>query len=168
MAERIKAELLTGTYQREMKVAWRDFVEAYMKNVATNNRSNSLKEIRRAFRNVERILKPKLVASVTSERIASFVTKRREERGKKPGSKVSPTTVNCDLRNLKAALNVAHEWGMIDSVPKIRLLKEPKKLPTFVSAEHFAAMYRSAEIANKPREVPYPFADWWRALLVTA
>jgi integrase len=46
--------------------------------------------------------------------------------------------------------------------------KVPKKLATYMTAEHFAAIYGACEQARFPAGLPYPAADWWRALLVTA
>jgi integrase len=49
--------------------------------------------------------------------------------------------------------------------PKFRMLREPVKLATFVSAEHFAAIYEACDAARRPSGRPYPAADYWRALL---
>jgi integrase len=81
---------------------------------------------------------------------------------------ISPATVNKDLRHLKAILNVANEWGYLIAMPKIRMLKEPGRLPRFVTTEHFAALYRAADKAKRPSKQAYPAADWWKALLAMA
>ena len=44
------------------------------------------------------------------------------------------------------------------------MMKEPYKLATFVTPEHFAAMYEAADVARMPKGLPYPTPDWWRAL----
>jgi integrase len=44
--------------------------------------------------------------------------------------------------------------------------KEPGKLPTYVTGDHFAAIYGACDAAKMPKHEPYPAADWWRALLV--
>lgn len=103
--------------------------------------------------------------------IDTFVAKRRPEPGKKPGSVVSPATINKDLRHIKAALRVAHEWGYLPEVPKIRMVKEPQKLPTYVTPEHFDLIYaKGCDLATFPQSTGqhYTPADWWRALIVTA
>ncbi len=84
---------------------------------------------------------------------------------------MSPATVNKDLRHLKAALRVAHEWGYLATVPKFRIVKEPYKLPIYVTPDHFAEIYNKAcDLARLPEHsVPeYTATDWWRALVVTA
>ena len=50
-------------------------------------------------------------------------------------------------------------------MPKIRMLKEPKKLARYVTADHFAALYKACDAARLPKGLPYSAADWWRAML---
>ncbi len=97
--------------------------------------------------------------------IDNFVSKRRTERGLKRGSTVSPATVNKELRHVKATLRIAHDWGYLPNVPKIRMLKEPQKLARYVTADHFAALYKACDAARLPEGLPYSAGDWWRALL---
>jgi integrase len=100
-----------------------------------------------------------------------FIAKRRREPGMKKGSIASPATVNKDLRHIKAALNKAHEWGYLPEVPKIHMVKEPRRLPTYVTPEHFDLIYSKAcDLAKFPKldEQSCSPADWWRALVVTA
>jgi integrase len=98
--------------------------------------------------------------------VDDFIAARRKEPGKKAGSILSPASINHDLRDVKAALRVATEWGYLPRLPKFRMEKEPKKLPTYVTGEHFAAMYGACNHARMPAGLPYPAADWWRAILV--
>lgn len=52
--------------------------------------------------------------------IASYVQHRRAVlRGEKP---ISPASVNRELATLRKALRLAHEWRLINRVPRIRLL----------------------------------------------
>jgi len=44
-------------------------------------------------------------------------------------------------------------------------VREPEKEPIFVTPEHFAAIYKACDVAQVPRNLPYPPADWWRALI---
>ncbi|QDU46592.1 site-specific tyrosine recombinase XerD [Symmachiella dynata] len=168
LAARIREELITGTYQREERKTWDEFRQRYEADIKSRLRPASVRSAKEALSHLERIIKPKQASSVTAERISEFVRVRKTERGKKKKSKVSPATVNGNLRCIKAALRLAHEWGYIKTVPRFRMEKEPKKLPNYVTPEHFALMYQSAGAATKPAEAPYPIADWWRALLITA
>ena len=64
-------------------------------------------------------------------------------------------------------MRVAHDWGLVRQVPKLRFLKQPKKLPTYVPLDHFAAIYAACEAATLPNDIPNTTpADWWRGLLV--
>ena len=170
LRDRIKAELLTETYNRRDRIAWSQFVREYRKIILSANKPGTEREAMTSIRHFTRILSlaDKNMLAITAARIDVFKSKRRKEPGKKPGSTVSPATINKDLRNIKAALGVAVEWGYLDSVPKIRFVKEPKQLPTYVTPEHFVMIYAASDVAKKPFGFPFLPADWWRGLIVTA
>ncbi len=83
---------------------------------------------------------------------------------------VSPTTVNKDLRHLRAVLKKAHRWGYLPQMPDFSdcFLREPGKLPTYIDPDHFAAIYQACVHDRFPSGLPYPAADCWRGLLITA
>lgn len=83
-----------------------------------------------------------------------------------PDSKVSPATVNKELRHIRAVLRIAHEWKYLPEVPKIRMLREPSKLPRYVTPDHFRAIYSACKEARFPKELPFAPEAWWQALLV--
>jgi MFS family permease len=74
---------------------------------------------------------------------------RAAEPGKKKDSLVSPATVNKQLRHFRAVLGVAKDWGYLKERPRFRVVKEPKKLITFVNGEHFAAIFAPCDQARK-------------------
>jgi integrase len=86
----------------------------------------------------------------------------------RPGTLLSPATVNRDLRHVKAALRNAEAWGYLTRVPRFRMEKVFGKVPTYVTPEHFALMYAHADAALRPDALPYPAGQWWRSLLMTA
>jgi integrase len=62
-------------------------------------------------------------------------------------------------------LRLAHDWKYLPEMPKVKMLREPRKLPTFVSPEDFAAVYQACDAATLPERVAGAApADFWRAL----
>ena len=168
---RIQSELDIGVHQPESKKGWADFRQEYEERILANLAPNTVPLVKAALDNFERIVKLRRIEAITTQVIDAFVATRREERGKKAKSLVSPATINKDLRHLKAALRVAHEWGYLTDVPKFRMVKEPYKLPVYVTPEHFTVIYLQAcELARLPAECgpTYTPRDWWQALVVTA
>ena len=53
--------------------------------------------------------------------IESYVQERSKASGKR-GGELAPATINRELATLRRALRLAHEWRVIDRVPRIRLL----------------------------------------------
>lgn len=76
--------------------------------------------------------------------------------------------MNKELRHLRAALRKAHKWGYLPVLPDFTFEREPKKLPTYVTPEQFAAIYAACEAARFPDDQPYTATDWWRGLMVMA
>jgi integrase len=165
---KLEAQLIEGTYRSQAGKTWEDFRREYDQRVlaglAPATRATSLISLD----HFERLIRPKKVFALSAESVARFVAARRQERGRNRGETVSPATVNKDLRHLKAALAVAEEWGYLDRAPKVRMERAGRKLPRYVTGDHFAALYAACEHARKPADVPNVApADWWRALLVT-
>jgi integrase len=53
--------------------------------------------------------------------------------------KLSPSTINCALRTLRHALNLAEEWGKLDRAPKIPLADGERQRDRVVTDAEFAA-----------------------------
>ena len=125
-------------------------------------------EISTALTHFERLVSPGKLASITTRTIDAYATKRRAEPGKKRGDTISPATLNKDLRHIKAALRKAHKWGVLPNMPDFEFHLELERDPIYMTEEDFATIYSGCDAAKKPGGLPYPAADWWRALLVTA
>jgi integrase len=164
---KVEEELMTGTYQMQTRKVWKDFRKEYDERVLAGLAVKTRDQANVALDHFERIIKPIRVFAINTEHIDDFIATRRQDPGKKRGQLLSPFSVNTDLRHLKAALNVAKDWGYLKQLPKFRMEKTPKKLPTYVTGDHFAAMYQACEHARMPRDLLYPVADWWRGLIVT-
>jgi integrase len=167
---KVEAQLLTGTYEATSKQTWAEFRREYEKTVLAGKGAAYRSELAIALNHFERIIKPVKMRSVTDNALARFVAARQTERGAQPESIVSPATINKTLRHLRAVLKKANRWGYLTVLPDFRevFVREPARLPTYMTPEHFAAIYRAADMAKFPRNLPYPAADWWRALLMTA
>ena len=170
IAERFRrkteGELAAGTYQTECRKIWADFRKEYKATIVTQMASGTRRETLSCLSHFERIVKPNKVAAINTNTIDKYVAKRRSEPSKRrKGLLISPATVNKELRHLKSVLGVANEWGYLSPTPRFRMIKEPKKLPTYVTPEHFALIYRACDTARLPMRLPFAPADWWRGLL---
>jgi integrase len=167
----IQSELDIGVHRSKSKKRWDDFVGEYESRLLSNLAMKSKCEAKQSLKNFRRVMKPGYLENIKTQTIDEFVAKRRHEKGRKPKSLVSPATINKDLRHLKAALRVARDWDYISELPKIRMLREPKKIPRFVSVEHFAVIYsKASDLARLPDTCGHSYCpnDWWKALIVTA
>ena len=135
-----RAKYITVTYQAKAKKTWSEFRKEYVTKIVARFDGKSKQAILDTLMVFERVAKPKLVASITTDMVDQFTAKRLEGHGIK-GRTISPATVNKDLRYIRAMMRVAQDWGYVANVPKLRFLKTNTKLPTYVSAKHFAAIY---------------------------
>jgi integrase len=120
-----------------------------------------------------RITKPARMSGIDTKAVDEYVAARRSEKmkGGKPspdGRTPSPATLNRELRYLRLVFRKAVRWKYLRECPEMLFLREPGKPPTYVTPEHFAAIYKAADVAAMPEGQAYSAADWWRALLVTA
>jgi integrase len=163
-----EAALVTGTYEDKGKATWTDFRAKYEAKVLAVKGHRNREETLRALDQFERIVRPGRVRTITSEAVAEFVAKRSVEDGLRAGKRVSPATVNKELRHLRAVLRRARKWKYLPEDVDIEFLKEPERLATYVPPEDFAKLYEACDHARLPRDLPCTPADWWRGLIVTA
>jgi integrase len=163
----LRDQLEHGTYKATSRKSWAEFREEFERRIADGMRPSTRRLAIEAVDVFQKLIKPKRMAAIKTQTIDDFIAERRKENGRHKGDLVSPATVNRQLRHLKAALRIAHEWGYLSAVPKVRMLKESGKLVVYVTPEHFAAIYRKCDVADLPRVQGYTVADWWRGLLVT-
>lgn len=145
---------------------WKEFREEYRLRVLAGKAASSQTVAEECLDRFERLMKPKVVNAIMPQTVADFVVVLRQQRGRRKGELASPATINKNLRYLKAALHMAQEWGYVHQVPKIRMEREPKRLPRYVTPEHFTSIYDACQHAAKPEGLPCSPADWWRGLVV--
>lgn len=166
LRRKIDAEIYCGQYREHQHKTWADFRAAYDEKIAGGLDDGTRRITLDAMKHFERLVKPVRILNLGTESIDTYVALRREERGKKRGSTISPATVNKELRHLRAVIKIAHDWGYVDKLPRYRFLREPGKLPTYVIPDHFAAIYQHCDSAKAPADQPYTPGDWWRGLIV--
>jgi integrase len=165
---KVQDQIERGTYQNQPRKKWSDFRVEFEARIASGMLASTKRLTLDALDDFERLVKPKKMAAIKTQTIDDFIAKRRAEKGKAKKSTISPATVNRELRHLKAVLRIANEWGYLPVVPKVRMLKEPGKMPRYVTPEHFAALYKKCDQARWPDQQSYTAGEWWRGLLVTA
>jgi integrase len=168
LARRIEGQLLAGTYEDKACKTWKEFRTVYDAKVLEGMAARNRQETTFALRHFERLIRPQRMRGITSLTLADYVARRRKEDGAKPGTLVSPATINKELRHLRAVLRKAHRWGFLAKLPEFEFQKEAGKLATYVPPGDFARLYAACDSARWPASFPFSAADWWRGLLVTA
>jgi integrase len=168
LAKKREAELIAGTYQSNERQIWAEFREEYDRKVLAIAGDRTKADTLHALAQFERLIKPKYMRAINSRTISEFVAKREKERGLKKESRVSPATINKELRHLRAVIRRAVKWDYIPKAPDFDFLREPEKLPTYVPPEHFLKLYDACDTMTKPGQFSFPAADWWRGLLMFA
>jgi len=79
---------------------------------------------------------------------------------------LSAGTVNRHLRVLRKLLRAAQRAGLLQQVPRVRLVPQPRKRPLVVTLEEVARLYEAADAAKWPKIGPRSPADFWRTILV--
>lgn len=164
---KIEGQLAAGTYHSLARAKWQDFRKDFESKILSRTSSGNQLSAKIAFDHFERLCKPVFVRSLRTSTIDEFVARRMKEKGLRGGD-IAPATINRELRYLRAALRKAVKWKYLIEMPDIAMLREPEKLPTFITPEHFELIYNKCDAALMPQGLPYPISDWWQALLVFA
>ena len=110
--------------------------------------------------------------------IDAFISERLKERGKKAGSRISPETVNSELRVIRAALRKARKWKYTSDIPEFdqdvwckvdkvhkRMYDEPHFVATLTALAAMRSKLDAILYPSADDQLPCPAADWWIALL---
>jgi integrase len=165
----IERDLTLGTYEPNANRAWAEFRREYEAKVLPGRAADTQRRVRRALDTFERIATPHKMAGIRTKTLDDYAAARRLERVKRRKGEaplVAPGTVAQELSDLKAVLRVARRWGYLTEMPETPHVKLPRKLPRYVTPEHFAALYLRCDDLTYPRPLQgYGRGDWWRALL---
>jgi len=176
-ARRVEGKIAAGCYENESRKTWSDFMVEFESRVLAIMEPRTRESTQDGLNHFERVIRPTRLRSITSTTIADYIAVRRLEKrgrkvihsdGKSERLPVSPATINKELRTIRAALRKAERWGYLPKMPVFEFLRVPAKLPTYVTPEHFQAIYTACESARWPQGPPYAAADWWRGLIVAA
>jgi len=168
---RLQSELDMGVHLPRSKVLWTDFVAQFETEVLSGLEPTTRLAYQSSLDTFARHTGVNRVEPIDTRMIDAFIARRRRDPGRKPGSTVSPATLAKDLRMIKAALTRAVDWGYLPTMPKVRSVRQPEKIPRFVTEADFGVLYTTAcALAKQPSlpDQPYAAADWWQALIVTA
>jgi len=196
--QELEGKAATGEYRPLHRRTWSEFVAEYREKVLDHKKLKTRRAYSEAVAHFERLCAPSTMAAITTRTIDGFAARRAGEtwtRGKeKVGSRqkpnaypVSPTTVNKNLRHLRAILLHAHRWGYLPIVPQFNLFKtadhEPRAMPASVfdkildearslndrvaKSEARRRVSRRRPTVRGPSHNP-PGSDWWVAFLSVA
>ncbi len=117
---KIKEELVCGHWgilQPKSKISLEDFLrENFLPSVEGRSRFSSMTT--RYYNNGAKMLSASELGNLNIDEITDQHAGRFASRN----LHLSPSTVNCGLRTLRRALNLAAEWRVMDRAPKIRLV----------------------------------------------
>ena len=99
--------------------------------VQTNYSATTLPIYRRAMDNLLSIVGDSSLSSLSARHFDQYKTERLKT--------ISPVTVNIELRALKAAMNIAVRWKLLEKSPfeRLQLARLPEKTPAYFSMSNF-------------------------------
>ena len=132
--ERLK-ELLNGEYREVKQISFKGFQEKYLSVCEKTKSEGHHMESERTLRFFYDVCKPANLSKIDFAMLETFRDKRIED-------KLSPATVNKEIRNLQAAFGYAVEYGFlkhnpVKAVRKKLMLKEPEPVPVIVEPQQY-------------------------------
>ena len=100
---------------------------------------NAVKELRLQYPDIQPFIGNPFIEVIDRRLIDEYLNKRTEE--------VSKSTVNIELRHLKAAFTLAVQWCYVDQNPfqGVKPLSIPQRTPTFFTEEQMTALLEKVE-----------------------
>lgn len=168
-AERIaakwEAELREGRYQPDCKLTWEAFRERYEGEVLPSLAENTGNLIGTTFNAIERILRPKKLRDLNSDRISFFQAQLRNDG-------LAEESIRAYLAHLRSALTWAVAVELLSTLPKIQRPKRLKKSKLMkgrpIATEEFERMLDKVAAVMPDISVPsYKYLMtglWWSGL----
>ena len=126
---RLKAEAYGISKAGSSRRRWQDAVVRYLSEI-TEADKKTIPMDRLHLRLLDPLLRDRLLADVNMDVLSEFVRQRRER------DKVANSTINRTLEVVRRILNLAHhDWNWLDRIPRIRMLREPKRRIRFLVRE---------------------------------
>jgi integrase len=128
---RLKAEAygLRRSEASAVEKSWQDAVVRYLSETRESDKK-TLPMDRLHLRQLDEVLRNKRLQDVNMDVLWPFIHVRRDR------DEVANSTINRALEVVRRILNLAHQdWNWLQRVPRIRLLKEPKRRIRFLTRE---------------------------------
>ena len=115
----------------------KQFIESHQVNVS----HSSIKRIRISLNNAIKVWKANTpIKHIHNKHIESFKSDYKDIH--------SVCGINLNLRNIKTFLRWCEDNNLIDKTPKIKMFREPKKLPKYISEQDFKELMRLDSLSN--------------------
>ena len=105
-----------------------EFIDTFLERISPRVRGGTLRGYRLALGQFLKIIGNKHLSTIDTSDIFHFADKRAKE-------KVAPVSINVGLRYIHSALKRASDWGFVQSVPKVELLRVLKTSPDYITRE---------------------------------
>jgi hypothetical protein len=93
-SRKIEGQIAAGAYQTESRKQWKQFQDEYDADLAARVDPGTRRVAVDALKKFAALIKPGRVERIRTKTVDQFVSLRRAERGKVPGSLVAAATIN--------------------------------------------------------------------------
>ena len=126
---------------RDKKIPFDFLCGEYLKWAANNLGKQTLRE---------RVMVVRAHLKPFFKSFAKDICNKEVEAFKATRTKVSPATINNELKVLSCILKFGIEFGYLADMPKIRRLKVPQKQPRFLTTEEIGRVLAAAKLGVRP------------------
>lgn len=155
---RLESAMNSDDYAGLTDMDWQNAKVEYLDDLVGTRRPGTRMQAKIALDHVERILKPTAPKDLDRQSLAKFASTRSKS--------VAPATVNTDLRQIRAFLREMAHRRYIHRCPQMPFVREPHRIPTYISPEVFGEIYAACVEASRPLAQGFTPGQWWRAYLI--